>query len=131
MMRACYFGGGAIDDDEDVTYFIFVLFDHLVESTVDAFQLIEGDVLLGTCLGVGQVCDDIYFLSLNQDIFGNLFEVSTQNRPLSLTELINLVCRLHSFHCLLLRGGIRHGFLELFHIVDGIVDCLEANITAY
>jgi hypothetical protein len=47
-MRAHDFGWGAVHYDEDVPYFIPILFDHLVESAVNAFQLIKGDVFLRT-----------------------------------------------------------------------------------
>ena len=52
MMRTCDLGWRAVDNNEDIAYFLLVLFDHLIESTVDAFQLIQRNVLFRTCLCV-------------------------------------------------------------------------------
>ncbi len=93
-MGTGHFRWGVVDDDEDVVYPVPIPIDHLVESAVNALQLVEGDVLLGSRLRVGQICYDIHSLIIKQYVFGNLVEVSTQHCPLPPTELIELVSRL-------------------------------------
>jgi hypothetical protein len=87
-------------------------------------------MVLGSRIGVGEVCHYRYLLLFGKDVLGYLLEITTRDRPFTLPQLVDLVKWFESLQILYLFNccTLWHRFLDLFEITKRIVYCLESDI---
>lgn len=122
-----------IQDYEDVCYVFTMFWYHFTESSIYALKLIQRYVILGSRLGIRQICYNIYFLALKKYILCYFLKIAAQNCPLSFVHFVNLITGFYSLHyrptwiafLIVLKAQ-----LKLLQISNCIIDWLIVYITA-
>lgn len=68
MKGTCDIFGTIIDNHEDISNILLILLNHLIESLIDAGQLIEGNMILRSCISVWKIGHYSYFLFFGENV---------------------------------------------------------------